>query len=190
MEKHFITLAHTEIGALISKKFNETDLKIYLYICSKMTFVHGLFGIFSNHTVYSIQKALEYDEKNTVKRSLEKLQKHKLLYVISKNKALIISKTNQTLAQVQDIIENFCVDFNLSEERLSELEKLLSIKFNRGKIYAKIEEEKKIQEKLKSVDSSKITRSTKDIVDIDQDLSDKYEELFGKPEAPGRANQT
>ena len=151
-----------------------------------MTFAHSLFGIFSNHTVYSIQKALEYDDKNTVKRSLEKLQKHKLLFVISRTNALIVSKSDLTLVQVQDLIENNCIDFNLTKERLSELESLLSIKFNLGKIYAKIEEEKKMLERIKASESAKNNRSL--LTDTDDDLMKNYEAIFGKPEAPGRAN--
>lgn len=188
MEKHFINLGQSELKALISKKFNETDIKIYLYICSKMTFAHGLFGIFSNHTIYSIQKDLEYDDKNTVKRAIEKLEKNKLLFVVSRKKGLILSKSDVTTAQVQSLIESNYEDFNLNNDRLTELEQILSIQFNRGKIYAKINEEKRIRDKIKNFDSSKITRPTESIIDTDSELSENYELIFGSPVAPGRAN--
>lgn len=148
MEK-FVQLNSTEIELIISKKLANNDLVVYLYLCSKMTFAHGIFGIFSNKTVYSIHKDLGFSDKSVAKRAISKLAKMQLITVINSKGGLILSKNPTTVDQLKALIEAKFADFNLTGKRLDELEEVLKIKFDRAgffEIWKNKQDQKKTQE--------------------------------------------
>ena len=117
-------------------KLNEKEIKIYLYICSRMTFNQDIFGVFSKKSLSSIANSLEF-ENIQVKRSLKKLEKESLLYVVNQNENLILSKNQINIDELKLIIEQNYFDFNLRPERLKELKEFFNWQIDFKAIYAK-----------------------------------------------------
>lgn len=123
----------TELKALLN--LNEKSLKAYLYICSKMTFKHKIFGIFKQITAYKLYTELKLKDNKDFKRVLKHLENAKLLYIVNYQENLILSKNKITTEDLKNIIIDNFKDFNIRAERLKELKDFFNWQIDFKKIY-------------------------------------------------------
>jgi len=177
-QQQFINLEKSVLTKILSKDINHYDIAVYTTLCAHSTFKHKVFGVYSKQSYQSLQKLILQDSKENkafdkqvlqTRRSVEKLQKHMLLKVLTTAKDtsnLIISlDAKQGVDYLKNAMENSIEDFNIYAKRISEVEAALSIQL-------KIVEE---EEKLKIAQSAK----EKAQLEEKEDLED-IEELFYK----------
>lgn len=125
----------TEMPMLL--KMTEKEIKLFLYISSKMTFKQSIYGIFSKQPPSKIVKVLGFRDSTHLKQTLNKLEKSGVLFVVNFKENLILSKTKLTLEELKHKIELNFTDFNIRADRLKELKDFFKWQIDFKAIYGK-----------------------------------------------------
>lgn len=132
----FVRIDKDELLKLIQLK--DTHKSLYLYLCSRITFAHRLYGIYKKETyttlrngVNSATKETTYKDITALKRACKQLEKANLIKILWEKDNLIISLDSAAQIEfVSIIIKQDYKSFNLSLKRISEIKTIFGLDFS------------------------------------------------------------
>lgn len=135
-KESFIKISGEDLKRIM--KLNNRHKNLYLYLCSKATFQHRLFGIYKRESYSTLRNGVnatsdleEFSDITAIKRACQKLEKLNIIKIINVKDNLIISlDSGAQIELISHIIKQDYKSFNLSLKRISEIRELFELDFS------------------------------------------------------------